>query len=186
MLNIYHPYGCHLKGRAIVQPASRYCPLAIRWRNARCSNLFLLIGCCSASGTYFQDQRTDTCLQILSLVGIDETLVNFIKQAPSKGGKGGQRERTQVPLGLSQKCTKPKWVTRDWQRERTQVRSKSAQIQRGSQGKDKERGLKSKPKAHKPKGGSLGGKGTNCVPDIAWRTEHFLAPMSTLNYLCGW
>jgi hypothetical protein len=27
---------------------------------------------------------------------LDETLINFIKTAPSKGGKGGQRERTQV------------------------------------------------------------------------------------------
>jgi hypothetical protein len=110
MLNIYHPYGCHLKGRAIMRSASRYCPLAIRWWNTRCSNLLLLIGCCSTSGTYFQDQRTDTCLQILSLVGIDETLVNFIKQSTQQRGKGT----------------------------------------------DKERGPKSNPEAHKPKGGHKG------------------------------
>jgi hypothetical protein len=118
-----------------MQPASCYCPLAIRWWNTRCSNSFLLIGCCSTSGTYFQDQRTDTCLQILSLVGTDETLVSFIKQ--STPAKGKREDKKRGP--------KSHWV---W--------AKSAQNQRGSQGTDKERGPKSDPKAHKPKGGRRG------------------------------
>jgi hypothetical protein len=131
-------------------------------------------GSCSTSGTYFQDQRTDTCLQILSLVGIDETLVNFIKQSTQQRGKGRTKREDPSPVGSEPKVhktkeghkgstkredpspirkrTNPKGVTREGQRERSQVWAKSAQTQRGSQGKEKERGLKSEPKAHKPKG----------------------------------